>query len=87
MRKYLWVLLPLAVCWGFALAASRVAPDTTIPYRDAASLHAISVVWFLIGWIVSGVVVAVLAIDDLFELCRRWRKRRYAERIDKERHG
>jgi hypothetical protein len=83
MKKYLYALIPLGFCWLLGFATSRVSPtdypDPTYPFRTPEVLYYLSGNWFIIGIVLWGVFICLIAIGDLFSKAE---KRLEHRRID-----
>lgn len=76
MKKYLLVLIPLAVCYSLSIATSNVTPtdfpDLTYPFRTKDVLEFVSDRWLLIGIVLSVVFLFIFCIHDIFSKLEKW---------------
>jgi hypothetical protein len=71
MKKYLYALVPLAVCLGLAVFIGNLKPtdypDITYPYRTPEALEGLSSIYVLVGLVLSGLMIVCLFIYDIFK--------------------
>ncbi len=71
MKKYLASLIPFLVCTGlsfiYGVKTPRSFPDPSYPYQTKGTLAYLSMTWFYIGIIISGIFISMFAIGDIFD--------------------
>lgn len=83
MKKYLITPIPFLVCWGISIyyrhAPSYDYPDPRYQFSKPGVLAYLADRWFLIGAVLTGIIISILLIEDLFEFLEKLKRRNRME--------
>ena len=86
VRRYLWTLIPFVVCSLLSLLYMNLEPaeypHPMYPNRSQEILDYFTSRWFMIGIIISSVLAAILAIDDMFSYLGKFFERRQLKKME-----
>jgi H+/Cl- antiporter ClcA len=85
VKKYIVALLPLAICMILAVLYANMEPkdypDPRYPWSTQASLDYFTSMWVIIGIGITGALVGMLLIGDVFSKVERYRERRRLRKL------
>ena len=86
VRRYLWTLIPFILCSILSLLYTNLEPkdypDPMYPTRSQDLLDYLSSRWFMIGIIISSVLAAIMAIEDVFSYVGKFFERRQFKKME-----